>query len=82
MRIIFALPLLLVAGCDVQKDTAHDTTSYEFNEQKVESAAENVGDSAKNVLSDVGEAAENAGEKIKDKVDNVDIDVNVNRNDK
>ena len=80
MRIILALPLLLVAGCDVQKDEANDTTSYELNEQKIESTAEDVGNSAKAVASDVGEAAENAGEKIKDKVDDIDIDVNVNRN--
>jgi hypothetical protein len=80
MRIFLALPLLLVAACDVQKDEANDTTSYEFNEQQVESTAANVGDTAKNVAADIGEAAENAGEAIKDKVDDIDVDVDVNRN--
>jgi hypothetical protein len=80
MRIILALPLLIVAGCDVQKDAANETTSYEFNEQKVESAADKVGNTAEAVVSDIGDAAENAGEKIERKIDDVDIDVNVSRN--
>lgn len=80
MRMILALPLLMAAACDVEKDAANDQTSYELNEQKIESGAEDVGNTAKEVLTDIGNAAETAGRKIEKEVEDVDIDVDVNRN--
>ena len=79
MRKILALPLLLLAACDVQKDEANDRTTFEMNEQKIETSAEEVADTAVNVVSDVGDAAKTAGEKIGEEVDDVNVDVDVNR---
>lgn len=80
MRKILALPLLLVAACDAQKDEANDRTTYELNEQKIERSAEEVGKTAENVVSDIGDAAKSAGQKIEEQVDDVNVDVDVNRN--
>ena len=77
MRMILALPLLMLAACDVEKDAANDQTSYELNEQKIEGAAEDVGNTAKEVVTDIGNAAERVGEKIESEVEDVDIDVDI-----
>ena len=77
MRLILALPLLMVAACDVQKDATNDQTTYELNQQKIEDAAESVGNTAKDVASDIGNAAEDAGEKVKNRVNDIDIDVDL-----
>ena len=69
MRLILALPLLLVVGCNVERDDANDQTTIEFNEQRIEGA-----------VSDVGNAAEGAGDAIQNEVRDLDVDVDINRN--
>lgn len=69
MRFILALPLLLVVACNVERDEANDQTTLEFNEQRIEDAA-----------SDVGNAAESAGDAIQNEVRDLDVDVDINRN--
>jgi hypothetical protein len=69
MRLILALPLLLVVACNVERDDANDSTTIEFNEQRLE-----------NAVSDVGNAAESAGDAIQNEVGDLDVDVDVNRN--
>jgi formiminotetrahydrofolate cyclodeaminase len=77
---IVALPLLMVAACDVKKDVANDQTTYELNTQKIENSAEAAGNTAENAISDIGNAAKSAGDKIENTVKNVDIKVDVDRN--
>ena len=69
MRRILALPLLVIAACNVERDEANDQTTIEFNEQRVEDAA-----------SDVANVAESAGEAIENEVGDIDVDVDVDRN--
>ncbi|MGE5721521.1 MAG: hypothetical protein ACM3YM_03590 [Sphingomonadales bacterium] len=64
MRIILALPLLALAACNVTKDPANGQTTYEFNQQKVETAADRAGNTAEAVATNVSDAAERAGDKI------------------
>ena len=69
MRKLLALPLLLIAGCNVQSDDANDSVTIGLNEQRLENAIE-----------DVGNAAEEAGDTLGNEVRDLDIDVDVNTN--
>ena len=69
MRLLLALPLLLVAGCNVTTDDANDQTTIEFNGQRAEEAVE-----------DVGNAVQGAGAAISNEVGDIDVDLDVNRN--
>ena len=83
MRLIFVLPLLLAAGCDVQRDAANDSTTIGFNEQRIGNAVEDVGNTVGDAASEVGNATVDAGRMIGNELDSVgDVDVNldVNRN--
>jgi formiminotetrahydrofolate cyclodeaminase len=79
MRLIALLPLFMAAACDVQKDTQNDRTTIELNEAAVQTKAESLGNSAEEVISDVGNAAEQAGPSIEKGVRDVDIDVDIDR---
>ena len=75
MRKIAALPLILVLGaCQVSKDNANDTVSMTYNGDVAENAAADVGNFAENVAADIG----NDVQRTADKVQNTDVDVNVN----
>ena len=75
MRLILALPLLLgVAACDVDRDAANDTTTLEINETEAQNIAEDVGNTAENI----GGAIANEAEEAADKIQNTDVDVDVN----
>jgi hypothetical protein len=82
MRMILALPLLMVAACDVKKDVANDQTTYELNEQRIEKAAEGAGNAVEAAANDVGKSAKSAGEKVKKQVDDVHVKVDVDHNKK
>ncbi|HET9353061.1 MAG TPA: hypothetical protein VFO32_03600 [Sphingomicrobium sp.] len=76
MRALFALPLLAMAACQVTKDDANDSVTVEYNQDVAENGLEDAGNLAENVgeaiANDVGEAA--------DKVENTDVDVEVDTN--
>jgi len=72
--IIFALPLLALAGCNVSKEGNAVTVQYDQN------TAENAAADAGNFAENVGGAIANDVERTADKVQNTDVDVNVNSN--
>jgi hypothetical protein len=76
MRALLALPLLAMAACQVTKDDANDSVTVEYNQDVAENGLEDAGNLAENVgeaiANDVGEAA--------DKVENTDVDVEVDTN--
>jgi hypothetical protein len=74
MRILLAIPLLLVGACNVSKDNANNTVSLTVNEQEAANAANNAGDTIQNIAKDVGNEAQNLG----DKVQNTSVSVNTN----
>ena len=80
MRMILALPLLLVAACAVENDEANDQVTLEFDQDAVENAAGEVGDALEDAGNQIGDAAENAGQAIEEEVDSIDVDVDVSRN--
>jgi hypothetical protein len=76
MRIMIALPLLLLGACNVTKDGNNDTVSLTVNEDLAANTAANVSNDVQNVAADVGNTVENAGDKLK----NTDVDVKVDTN--
>ena len=78
MRIALALPLLLLAACEVSKDEANGTTSITYNEEVAANVAADVGNTAENVAADIGNEARSTGAKIENRVGDVDVDVNRN----
>ena len=76
MRIMIALPLLLLGACNVTKDGNNDTVSVTVNEDLAANTAANVSNDVQNVAADVGNSVQNAGDKLK----NTDVDVKVDTN--
>ena len=74
MRILIAIPALLVLGaCNVSKEGNAVTVQYDQN--TAENTAADVGNTAQNIAADIG----NDVKKTSDKVQNSDVDVNVNK---
>ena len=76
MRMMIALPLLLLGACNVTKDGNNDTVSVTVNEDLAANTAADVGNDVQNIAADVGNTVENAGDKLK----NTDVDVKVDTN--
>jgi hypothetical protein len=76
MRIAFAIPLLLLGACQVSKDEANGTTSITYNSDVAENAAADIGNTAENIAGDIGNDVQKTGDKIQNKVGDVDVDVN------
>ncbi|HEU5483214.1 MAG TPA: hypothetical protein VFU80_09030 [Sphingomicrobium sp.] len=76
MRMIFALPLLLAAGCNVQNDPANDQVTLQYNEEQAGNIAEDAGNTAENI----GEAIVNEAEDAVNTAQNTDVDVDTNEN--
>ena len=79
MRILLAIPLLLLGACQVSKDDANGTTSVTYNSDVAENAAADIGNTAQNIAADIGNDVQKTGDKIENKVGNTDVDVNVNK---
>src|SRR4029079_10174945 len=73
MRIALAIPLLLLAACNVSKDGNSVTVQYDQN--TAENTAADVGNTAQNIAADIGNDVKKTGDKIQ----NTDVDVNVNK---
>ena len=80
MRLFALLPLLMVAGCGVDTDPRNDRVTLEYNEQRVENALDAAGNEAGRVASDVGNSIEGAGQRIENEVGDIDVDLDVRRN--
>ena len=80
MRIAFALPLLALAACNVNNDSANDSMTLQYNGQKIEDAASDAADTARDVASGVGNVAASTGTAIKNEVGDIDVDLDISRN--
>ena len=77
MRILIVLPALVALGaCQVSKDEANDTVSMTYNSEVAENAVEDVGNTAENVAGAIGNDVERAAEKVQNT--NVDVDIDTN----
>ena len=73
MRVIIALPLLLLGACSVRNDNGQ--TSVDVNTQSFENAASEVGNAADEAVSDLG----NAAKGLENQVDNIHVDIGTDR---
>jgi hypothetical protein len=87
MRVAIALPLLMLAACQVSTDEKNDSTTVGYNQDIAENAAADVSNHAGaiaghivNDVQDAGNTVQNAGQAAKTQVDKVDVDVDVNNN--
>ena len=79
MRILFAVPLLLLGACQVTKDD--NSTTLSFNEDVAANAAEDIGNAAENLGGAIANEADQTAAKVENKVGDVDVDVNVTHKD-
>jgi hypothetical protein len=77
MRILIAVPLLLLGACQVNKDD--NSTTLSFNEDLAENTAEDIGNAAENLGGAIANEADQTADKVKNEVGDVDVDVNVSR---
>jgi hypothetical protein len=77
MRVLLAVPLLLLGACQVSKDD--NSTTLSFNEDIASNAAEDFGNAAENLGGAIANEADETADKVKNKVGDVDVDVNVSR---
>jgi len=75
MRILFAVPLLLLGACQVTKDD--NSTTVSLNGDVAENAAEDAGNFAENVGGMIANDVDQTADKVKNEVGDVDVDVNV-----
>ena len=80
MRIALAIPLLLLGACQVSKDDANDSASVTFNGEVAENAAADIGNTAGAIAADIGNDLQETGDKIQNRVDKTDVDVDVDTN--
>lgn len=78
MRILFAVPLLLLGACQVSKDD--NSTTVSFNEDVAANAADDVGNAVEQAGGVIANEAGRAADKVQNEVGDVDLDVNVTRN--
>jgi hypothetical protein len=79
MRILIALPLLTLAACNVQNDSANDQMTLQYNQERLEEGVSDVANATESVASSVGNVAVSAGQAIRNEVGDIDVDVDVNR---
>ena len=79
MRILFAVPLLLLGACQVTNED--NSTTLSFNEDVAANAAEDIGNAAENLGGAIAKEADQTAAKVENKVGDVDVDVNVTHKD-
>jgi hypothetical protein len=80
MRILFALPLLTLAACNVQNDSANDQMTLTYNQERIEQGVSDAANATEDAASSVGNIAVSTGQAIRNEVGDIDVDVDVNRN--
>ena len=75
MRLAPFFPLLALAACSVDNDTANDQMTVQYNQQRIERAAR----TARDVGAAAGNVAVTTGRAIRNEVGDVDVDVDVRR---
>jgi hypothetical protein len=77
MRILLAIPLLLVGACNVSKEGNAVTVQYDQN--TAQNTAADVGNTAQNIAADIGNDVQKTGDKIENKVGNSDVDIKIGK---
>jgi hypothetical protein len=76
MRILIAVPLLLLAACSVENDPRNRQTTIGFDTNVVT----NTTDRLSNVAEDTAADLERAGQELRNEARSIDVDVDIRRN--
>ena len=68
MRILLAIPILLLGACQVSKDSANNSVSVTYNSDLAQNAAADVGNTAQTIAADIGNDVKNESAKVENKV--------------
>ena len=79
MRLIYALPLLLLGACEVTTDDANDTTTVEFNQAVAAEGARDVANEAGDIAGIIANDVSETADKVSNEVGDIDVDVDVDR---
>ena len=77
MRILIAIPLLLLGACNVSKEGNAVTVQYDQN--TAQNTAADIGNTAQNIAADIGNDVQKTGSKIQNKVGNTDVNIKVGK---
>ena len=80
MRIALAIPLLLLGACQVSNDDENGTMSVTYNSDVAENVAADVGNTAENVAGHISNDVSAAGDKVENRVGDVDVNADVDVN--
>lgn len=80
MRAVIILPLLMLAACQVSTDEQNDSTTVAYNQDLAENVAADVSNQAEAIAGHIANDVEEAGATVKNEVGDVDVDVDVSRN--
>lgn len=75
MRVLIAVPVLLVAACAVENDRRNGQTTIGFDETIVTNTTDRLG----NAVEDTAAEINRAGQDIRNEARNLDVDVSVRR---
>ena len=77
MRFALAIPLVLLAGCNVSKEGNAVTVQYDQN--TAQNTVADIGNTAQNIGGDIANDVQKTGDKIENKVGNTDVNVKVGK---
>lgn len=80
MRLIIALPLLALAACQVTTDDKNDQMTIEYNQDVAENGIADAANTAEDLAGKVSNDVEQTADKVENKADNVDVDIDVDTN--
>jgi hypothetical protein len=78
--IIVPLAALALAGCQVTKDDANDSTTVQYNQDIAANAAADATNEAENIAGYIANDVQDAAKTVQNEVGDVDVDVDVSRN--
>ena len=80
MRVILAMPMLVLAACQVTTDDKNDQMTVEYNQDVAENGIADAANTAEERAGMVSNDVQETADKVENKADNVDVDVDTNAN--
>lgn len=80
MRLFIALPLLALGACQVTTDDQNDQVTVQYNQDVAENGIADAANTAEELAGKVSNDVQATADKVENKVDNVDVDVDVKTN--
>ena len=77
MRVILAMPMLVLAACQVTTDDKNDQMTIEYNQDVAENGIADAANTAEELAGKVSNDVQQTADKVENKTDNLDVDVDV-----